>query len=451
MTLTLFSRANRFAKFAAICALLFGAFLFSAHFNPSRAAEQELSPKDRASVFDDVWKNVRDRYYDPQFHGVDWTEVGNRYRPLVVAVKNDQEFYALVNRMTGELHDAHTRFYSAQQWANHEADIGVSIGFTVVDRDDSIVVNNVYADSNAAKAGIEPGMLVVTVNRKSIAELIAEAEKTVLPTSTERATRRRILGAVFKGAEGVTYKIELQRADGSKFEASVVKEILAFPPDVSDKLLPSGEAYIRFDGFKPPVIQEFQDALEKYRNAPGLVIDLRQNPGGRFDVLSAVAGYFFDAKTVISESLSRKDVAYEEKSGHDKAHKTLIAGISGGRIYAGPVVILTSESTASASEIFSAAMQDTGRAKIVGSQSCGCVIGIANHQKMKAGSVLEVSEILFFSPKGRKLEGDGVTPDTNVVPTIADLQQKRDVALVRAEQLLASMAGAKPVVAQGQQ
>src|SRR5450755_4136118 len=107
MTLTLSSRALRIAKFVSICALIAGAIFFAAAFHAgiSRAAEQELSPKDRASVFDDVWKNVRDRYYDPQFHGVDWTEVGNRYRPLVVAVKNDQEFYALVNRMTGELHD----------------------------------------------------------------------------------------------------------------------------------------------------------------------------------------------------------------------------------------------------------------------------------------------------------------------------------------------------------
>jgi carboxyl-terminal processing protease len=220
---------------------------------------------------------------------------------------------------------------------------------------------------------------------------------------------------------------------------------------VRDKLLPSGEAYIRFDGFKVPVIKEFQEAIEKYRNAPGVIIDLRYNGGGRSDVLTAIAGYFFDSKTVVAEYLSRKDIASEEKSGETKTHRLVNAGKSGGRIYAGPVVILTSEGTASSSEIFSAAFQDTGRAKIVGVQTCGCVIGIANNQKMKGGGVLEVSEVLFFTPKGRKLEGDGVTPDTKVVPTIADLQQQRDVALTQAEQLLASMSAAKPVVASGQQ
>jgi C-terminal processing protease CtpA/Prc len=150
---------------------------------------------------------------------------------------------------------------------------------------------------------------------------------------------------------------------------------------------------------------------------------------------------------VIAESLSRKAIDSQEKSGESKSHRPMIAGKPGGQIYAGPVVILTTEATASSSEIFSAAFQDTGRAKIVGSQTCGCVIGIANNQKMKGGGVLEVSEVLYFTPKGRKLEGDGVTPDTKIVPTIADLQQKRDAALTQAEQLLATMGGAKPVVA----
>jgi carboxyl-terminal processing protease len=456
MTFTFVQRVRSAAKLAGISALLFGAIFFASttrfggRFGFARAAEKELSPKDRAAVLDDVWKNVRDRYYDPEFHGINWDDVGNRYRPLVGAVKNDQEFYALVNRMTGELHDAHTRFNSPEAWQNRQKDLGVSIGFQMTDRDAAVVVTDVTPDSNAAGAGIEPGMILLTVNEKPIADQIAEAEKTVLPTSTERATRRRILGAVFKGGEGATYKIGLQRADGTTLNVSVVKQILPAPPDVRDQLLPSGEAYIRFDGFKDPVIKEFQAALEKYRNAPGVIIDLRHNGGGKFSVLSSIAGYFLNGKTAIAEYLGRQDIDSAEKSGEDKAHRSMFAGKAGGQIYSGPVVILTTEASASSSEIFSAAMQDTGRAKIVGSQTCGCVIGIANSQKMKGGGVLEVSEVLFFTPKGRKLEGDGVTPDTKVAPTIADLQQKRDPVLTQGEQLLAEMASSKPVVAQGQ-
>nr|HEV7953970.1 S41 family peptidase [Candidatus Acidoferrales bacterium] len=441
------SRFRSVARFAAIGAILFGAAFFPTHNGLTRAAEKELSPKDRASILEDVWRNVRDRYYDPEFHGVNWDDVGNRYRPLVEGVKNDSEFYALVNRMTGELHDGHTRFNSPEAWENREKDLGVSIGFFTAEREGSVVVTDVLPESGAAHAGIEPGMLVLTVNGKPIADLIAQAEKTVLPSSTERLTRRRVLASAYTGGIGAAFQVGLQRADGTKFEASVTKQILAMPPDVRDILLPSGEAYIRFDGFKPPVVQEFYDAIEKYRNAPGVIIDLRYNGGGQTNVLAAIAGYFFDAKTVIAESLSRKAIDSQEKSGESKTHRPMTAGKPGGQIYSGPVVILTTEATASSSEIFSAAFQDTGRAKIVGSQTCGCVIGIANNQKMKGGGVLEVSEVLYFTPKGRKLEGDGVTPDTKIVPTIADLQQKRDAALTQAEQMLATMGGAKPVVA----
>jgi carboxyl-terminal processing protease len=441
------SRLRSVARFAAIGAILFGAAFFPIHNGLTRAAEKELSPKDRASILEDVWRNVRDRYYDPEFHGVNWDDVGNRYRPLVEGVKNDSEFYALVNRMTGELHDGHTRFNSPEAWENREKDLGVSIGFFTAEREGAVVVTDVLPESGAAHAGIEPGMLVLTVNGKPIADLIAQAEKTVLPSSTERLTRRRVLASAYTGGIGAAFQVGLQRADGTKFEASVAKQILAMPPDVRDILLPSGEAYIRFDGFKPPVVQEFYDAIEKYRNAPGVIIDLRYNGGGQTNVLAAIAGYFFDAKTVIAESLSRKAIDSQEKSGESKTHRPMTAGKPGGQIYSGPVVILTTEATASSSEIFSAAFQDTGRAKIVGSQTCGCVIGIANNQKMKGGGVLEVSEVLYFTPKGRKLEGDGVTPDTKIVPTIADLQQKRDAALTQAEQMLATMGGAKPVVA----
>src|SRR5216684_1723369 len=82
-------------RFAAVGALLLGAMFFSPHSDISRASDKQLSPKDRAEVLEDVWKNVRDRYYDPEFHGINWEEVGNRYRPQVEAVKDDAEFYAL--------------------------------------------------------------------------------------------------------------------------------------------------------------------------------------------------------------------------------------------------------------------------------------------------------------------------------------------------------------------
>lgn len=398
-----------------------------------------LSQKDRMKILDDVWKDVRDRYYDPEFHGVNWEAAGQRYRPLVAGTRTDQDFYALVNRMTGELHDAHTRFNSPGQWENRKKEQGFYIGFYMTEKDGKIVVNDVHPDSNAARMGIQPGMFVLTVNGEPVAQRIAESTKTTMPSSTERMTRVRILSNVFSGQADKPFQIGLRRADGSEFTVSLTKQTLPHPADVKASLLPSGDLYIRFDGFQEPVQKEFKDALEKYKNAPGLIIDLRLNGGGRSDVLGAIAAYFYNEKMVIAEFQTRKDVSSGEVSGSSRVYRKFITGNAGGRLYAGPIVILTDEYTGSSSEIFAGGLQETGRAKVAGTQSCGCVIGIANNQKMKGGGVLEISEVLFFTPKGRKLEGEGVFPDATAAPTIADLQQKKDAVLEQAEKLLKTM------------
>jgi carboxyl-terminal processing protease len=117
----------------------------------------------------------------------------------------------------------------------------------------------------------------------------------------------------------------------------------------------------------------------------------------------------------------------------------LYVGKPGDQIYSGPVVILVDARSASSSEVFAAGMQDSLRAKIVGSQSCGCVLGIAKPRVMKGGGVLEMSEVLWFSPKGRKLEGTGILPDETVAPTLSDLQQKLDPAITAADKALMQM------------
>src|SRR5580704_266054 len=401
--------------------------------DPARDPANELSLKDRIKIMDDVWKDVRDRYYDPEFHGVNWEEAGNRYRPLVAGTKSDQDFYTLVNRMTGELHDAHTRFNSPGQWENRKKEQGFYIGFYMTEKEGKIVVNDVHPDSNAAHMGIQPGMEVVTVNGEAIADRIAESAKTTLPSSTDRITRVRVYTNVFGGPPDKPFQIGLRRADGSEFTVTLTKQTLPHPADVRASLLPSGNLYIRFDGFQDPVQKEFKEALAKYQSAPGLIVDLRQNGGGRSDILGSIAAYFYNEKTLIAEFQTRKDVSSAESEGSGKAYRKFITGSAGGQIYAGPIVILTDEYTGSSSEIFAGGLQETGRAKVVGTQSCGCVIGIANNQKMKGGGVLEISEVLFFTPKGRKLEGEGVIPDLTIAPTIADLQQKRDAVLEQAE------------------
>jgi carboxyl-terminal processing protease len=407
---------------------------------PSAASEpatkQRLTPKDRKEVFEKVWREIHDRYYDASYNGVDWNEVHQRYEPLVEATKNDLEFYALMSQMTSELHDAHTRFNSPQQWKNFRRQQGVTVGFSVDDVDGKTAVTNVIPGTDAARQGIEPGMVVLRVDDTPVAERIAEIEKKRQPSSSERATRWIIYNRLLAGPPDTPVKVALQRGDGSVLVVSVRRQIYSEAPEVTTHVLPSGNVYIRFDGFQHPITKEFRQALQKFHEAPGLIVDLRRNGGGDLAVLLPIAGYFYGKKTLFAKDSTRTGKPLSSYVGLFKLPLQLYVGRPGEQIYSGPVVILVNAHSASSSEVFAAGMQDTLRAKVIGSQSCGCVLGIAKPRVMKGGGVLEMSEVLWFSPKGRKLEGTGIIPDKIVMPSVVDLQRRRDPVLAEADKSL---------------
>jgi carboxyl-terminal processing protease len=402
-----------------------------------------LSPKDRQEIFERVWKEISQHYYDPKFGGVDWSAIHQKYAPLIPTSKNDAHFYSTMDHLTSELHDAHTRFSSPEQWENRKKHQGVSIGFRAGYAGDKVVVLDVYPESNATRAGIETGMVVTTLEGEPVAERLKKSAQNVLESSTERVTRLRILGNAFSGPLEKPFAASFERADGSILRAKYDRQLLSNAPRVTSARLPSGFGYIRFDEYQHSVLKDFKRALERLRSVPGLILDLRWNRGGDGATLQTIANCFFDKKTLFERRMSRKQVAASEKDGEHTQETRAYTGGRGEQIYTGPVVILVSVYSASATEVFSAGMQDAGRATIVGTQTCGCVLGITHDRVMKGGGVLEISEILWFSPKGRKLEGEGVIPDVQAAPTIESLQQKRDLVLEAGEKVLQEKAAAK--------
>src|SRR5580704_15504407 len=405
----------------------------------STETSRRLSHKTRQEVFERIWKDIDDHYYDRSFNGVDWNGVHTRYKPLVDAAKDDREFYALMSRMTGELHDAHTRFNSPEQWRNIRKQQGVGSGLSLDEIDGRIVVTSIRPDSNAAHVGIEPGMILQSVDGKPVAERVAEIESAKSASSTSRATRMFTYSRLLAGPPDTEIKLGLERADGSSFETDVRRQVYSSAPNLATDTTPSGNAYIRFDGFQPSITKEFRQALERFRNSPGLIVDLRRNGGGDLGVLVPIAGYFFDKKTLFAKDETRSGKPLSEFVGILRLPLELYVGRSGDQIYSGPVVILMGSHSASSSEVFAAGMQDSQRARVFGSQSCGCVLGIAKPRIMKGGGVLEMSEVLWFSPKGRRLEGTGILPDQMVVPTLKSLQANEDPVLAAADQALVHM------------
>lgn len=422
-----------------VCSCVFPALASSPHpAIPRRAAaaKDSLSARDRQGVFARVWKDIADLYYDPAFNGVDWNEIRKKYEPLVAAAQSDATFYDLVKHMVEELHDAHTRFSTASEWEYREKHQGVSLGFGVDQVEGKTVVTAVTADSQAASNGIAPGMILLSIDEHPVESLLADAEATHARNSSERADLLLAFRNILGGPAGSVAKLQFQRADGSTWGTSVTREVRAFPPKVLQKRLPDGIAYIRFDEFQASTPRAFHEALEQVRDAPGLILDLRGNGGGTLASTLQIAGYLLPDRTRFAVDRTRSGKPISSFGGLFKVGLELYAGKKGDQIYSGPVAILVRGRTASASEIFAAGMQEAGRARVFGSQTCGCVLGIIKNRKVKGGGVLEISEMLWLTPKGRKLEGEGVVPDREVRPTIADLRQKRDAALEEAAKSL---------------
>jgi len=399
----------------------------------TNVANPELSAKDRLEVFQKVWQEINDNYYDATFKGVDWPAMQRRYLPIVESAKTDREFYAALNRMAGELHDAHTRVLSPTQLKNLRSQQSVTPGFQIDELEGKLVITSVNPDSEAARAGIEPGLIIVTVNGQPVADRIAALRKSISTSSSDRYDQLRIYGAILGGEIGSSLKLELQKPDGSKFQVAVTRQVIPEPNQLQARLLPSGYALISFNQFTPEIAEKLKNRLTEFRSAPGLILDLRVNSGGSNRGLYPMIGPFFNKRLLFLRNTTRTGKPFPELP------LELYFGHEGGQVYSGPVVILISARSGSTTEMFAAGMQETGRAKALGTQTCGCVVGINKQRELKGGGMLHISEVLWLTPKGRKLEGEGVVPDKVVVPTISDLQQKRDRVLAEAEKALSEM------------
>lgn len=392
----------------------------------AKPAASTLSPEDRIAVFEDVWKTINDQYYDPSFHGVDWQQVHDRYRPRVETAKTDTELYRLFEVMLAELRDAHTIFSHPQSQADNTFQPTGSAGISLGEAEDRTVIVTVEPDSDAARAGVKPGMVLRSVNGRSVVELYAEIRSQFAGSSTERSMKDVMHGALlYGGFLGASRTFGIEGFDGKVFDVPIIHfgKRPAEAPLLTARLLPSGDGYIGFDGWKPPVDDQFKTELAKLKDTAGLIIDLRGNGGGQTEMLLSIGSIFFP-KDVSFGSFKKRGGPVEDIFTH-KTEQT----------HNGPVVILVDDNSASASEVFTVSMQESARARVIGRQTCGCVLNQWSKNE-KGGGTLKWSAREYSSPGGRILEGTGVIPDETIGLKISDLRHGRDVALEAAENLL---------------
>ena len=390
----------------------------------------------RRDALDFVWTTVNERYYDHKLNGIDWLAVRKQYEPRILAAKTDDEYWELLDKMTGELKDSHTRVHSpklVQQQKNNESH-SLGLGFAEIDQ--ALVVTSVHPQSDGFWAGVRAGMTIQSINGEPALALYRRLAAEARDTSTPWARTRGALRKINSGDIDTTASMVFTRDDKSEISATLKRRKFSALPEYTPRLLPSGFAYMRFSGFVGGLEGGILAEMERMKDAPGMIVDLRNNGGGSSAMSSNLLNRFFKDEV--------KGVTLLTRSG--KPHKLFFIDTmkmqptlkgSGAIAYTKPVVLLTNESSASASEIFSVVMKESGRATLIGTRTCGCLLGYLGLADVPGGAQMAYSEIGFVTKNGSRVEGSGVTPDIEVHLSREDYLLNRDRMLERAVQYLA--------------
>ena len=364
--------------------------------------EQRARAEGNVRVFDRVWGLVADWHYDPKLQGVDWPAAGLKYGAEAAAAADDQALYASLGAMVGLLKDSHTHALSPTQTKERRTQTRARTGFYMTRVEGRWIVSELVAGSPAELAGVKTGWVVVARNGTAFGERSEARPK-----------------------EGEVAQWEFLDDRDQPVALAIAAQSLSTRPRQEVRVLAGGVVYLRFDAFDMADRRWLSDQLKTNRAAPGVVIDLRRNPGGGTISLGITIGEFFDRAVDCGTFITRGGYRGGKSSWQ-----------IGSARYGGSVVVLVDGATGSAAEIFAAVLQEHGRAAIVGRKTAGAVLASWYHG-LPDGGELQLSRQDYVTPQGRRLEKEGVEPDVKVVRTVVDVRAGRDVDLEAALRVLA--------------
>jgi len=397
----------------------------------------------RPAALDYVWTTVNDRYYDAKLNGVDWQAVRRKYEPLILATASDDDYWETLDRMTGELKDSHTRVHGPKQVAQQRDQEAHTLGLTFLELGDALVVTSVHADSDAYWAGVRPGMTITAIEGEPALARYHRLMTDVRDASTPWARTRGALRKITAGDIDTSVTMTFTRApaagdiSGSEIAATMKRRKFRTPSEMSSRVLPSGFAYVRFSNFVGSMEDNILAAIDRMKDTPGMIVDLRNNGGGSLTMANTLMSKFLSEKTQGARVLTRNNAPITVAFIPVIKLQTELDG-DPATAYRKPLVILTNENSASASEVFAGTLQDLGRATVIGQRSCGCLLGYLGYADLPGGGQLAYSELGFVSPKGKRIEGEGVKPDSEITLAREDILYNRDRTLEAAEAFLKS-------------
>lgn len=379
----------------------------------------------RLIVFDDVWETIAERYYDPAIRGLDWNAQKTEFRPLAAEAKSGRDFYAVLRRMLARLGDAHTRVFSPEEkfdWWNPRF---LSIGIAVREIGGMPVVVKVDKRSAPERAGLRVGDLIESVDGQPALILIQQRLLEQHIASLHASMRSRAFASVLEGTPETPVTVRWKGKDGKERNALFQRHWQQRELGLRMRIARGKYAVVELDAFTKSIAFEFSRLLnEKLKDVHGIVLDLRGNGGGDTEAMADVASAFLGEQIPLGQ--------FTDRSGLNlKIVTRARSPLSSNKLNRNsvPLVTLTSERTSSASEIFVAALKAAGRATIIGTETCGCVLAIRARHPLPDGGVLDVSELDFRTPDGNRLEGQPIKSDRLVLIERADLYARRDPGL----------------------
>ena len=302
--------------------------------------------------------------------------------------------------------DKYTMYYTADEYkALKESTNGKFYGIGAVCQlsgEGGVLLVDVYDNGAGYQAGLRSGDRVVNVDGRDITDM--ELSSAV---------------ALIKGDKGTSVTLEVIRGTG-RLTFSAVRDAVE-AKTVSYTLLDNNIGYLSISQFEEVTTKQFKAAVEDLQSQgmKGLVIDIRNNPGGLLDTVVGMLKYMLpDGLIVYTED---KQGNRKEYKGQDNDEFNL------------PLAVIVNGNSASASEIFAGAIQDYGKGTIIGTQTYGKGI-VQTVKPLTDGSAIKFTIAKYFTPKGQDIHGKGVTPDMVVeYDTDADVDTQLDAAIKNVE------------------
>src|SRR3984957_14709821 len=341
---------------------LFGllGIVFAQRISPAATPSSDSDVRDSLKQFTDVYEKIEENYADP--------------------VNPDKAIYnGAIPSMLHQL-DPHSNFFDPKSYsALREEQRGkyYGVGMTVGPRNNKVIVIAPFVGTPAYRAGIRPGHIIAAIDGK--------------PTDNMSTSD---VADLLKGPKGTTVRITMLR-EGSEhpLEFSVIRdEIPRYSVDLHFMIKP-GIGYMHVSGFQETTEHEVAEALDQMGDLKGLILDLRQNPGGLLSEGVGVADKFLKKGQLI--------VSHHGRSSPEKRY--VAAHGNGGKEY--PLVVLVNRGTASAAEIVAGAIQDHDRGLIVGETTFGKGL-VQTVYPLSENTGLALTTAKYYTPSGRLIQRD---------------------------------------------